>query len=97
MQIWSELELIQFKDYKIVIKGVAILNILLWKHAYSGILRILPPKNENCQMKNSGSLHISAQTIDCKYLLEPARRGGSIEYPQSMSLRGNKKINVYPC
>ena len=35
------------------------------KHAYSNILRILPPKNENFQMKNSSSFHISAQIIDC--------------------------------
>ena len=27
---------------------------------------------------------ISAQNIDCGYLLEPPRRGGSNEYPQSM-------------
>ena len=27
---------------------------------------------------------ISAQTIDCGYSLEPPRRGGSNEYPQSM-------------
>ena len=27
---------------------------------------------------------ISAQNIDCWYLLEPPRRGGSNEYPQSM-------------
>ena len=48
------------------------------------ILRILPPKNENFQMKNSGSFHISAQNMDCRYLLEPPRRDGSYEYPQSM-------------
>ena len=41
--------------------------------------------------------HISAQNIDCGYSLEPPRRGGSNEYPQSMFLSGNKKINVYPC
>ena len=35
-------------------------------------------------MKNSGSFHISAQNIDCGYSLEPPRRGGSNEYPQSM-------------
>ena len=40
----------------------------LRKHAYSNILRILPPKNENFQTKNSGSFHISAQNIDCGYL-----------------------------
>ena len=48
-------------------------------------------------MKNSGSLHISAQNIDFGYSLEPPRRGGSNEYPQSMFLSRNKKINVYPC
>ena len=48
-------------------------------------------------MKNSGSFHISFQNIDCGYSLEPPRRGGSNEYPQSMFLSRNKKINVYPC
>ena len=56
----------------------------LWKHAYSTILKILPPKNENFQIKNSDIFHISAQNIDCGYSLEPPRRGGSNEYPQSM-------------
>ena len=41
-------------------------------------------KNENFQMKNSDIFHISAQNIDCGYSLEPPRRGGSNEYPQSM-------------
>ena len=41
--------------------------------------------------------HISAQNIDCGYLLEPPRQSGSNEYPQSMFLSRNKKINVYPC
>ena len=41
--------------------------------------------------------HISAQNIDCGYSLEPPRRGGSNEYPQSMFLSKNKKNNVYPC
>ena len=45
-------------------------------------------------MKNSGSFYISAQNIDCGYLLEPPRRGGSNEYPQSRFLSRNKKINV---
>ena len=76
-------------------------------------IQILPQKkNENSLMKNSGSFHISAQkhrlwvlvrtastaqNIDCGYSLEPPRRGGSNEYPQSMFLSRNKKINVYPC
>ena len=48
-------------------------------------------------MKNSSSFHISVQNIDCGYSLEPPRRGGSNEYPQSMFLRRNKKIYVYSC
>ena len=47
--------------------------------------------------KNSDVIHISAQNIDCGYLLEPPRRGGSNEYPQSMFLSRNKNNNVYPC
>ena len=56
----------------------------LRKHAYSNILKILPPKTESFQIKNSDIFHISAQNIDCGYSLEPPRRGGSNEYPQSM-------------
>ena len=57
---------------------------------------ILPPKNENFQIKNSNIFHVSAQNIDCGYSLEPPQRGGSNEYPQSMFLSKNKKNNVYP-
>ena len=48
------------------------------------IMKILQPKNENFQIKNSDIFHISAQNIDCGYSLEPPRRGGSNEYPQSI-------------
>ena len=54
-------------------------------------------KNENFQIKFFDIFHISAQNIDCGYSLEPPRRGGSNEYPQSMFLSRNKKDNVYPC
>ena len=37
---------------------------------------------------------ISAQNIDCGYLLEPPRRGGSNEYPQSMFWAEIWKISV---
>ena len=53
-------------------------------------------KTENFQMKNSDIFHISAQNIDCGYSLEPPRRGGSNEYPQSMFSSRNKKNNAYP-
>ena len=54
-------------------------------------------KNENFQIKILIFFLISAQNIDCGYSLEPPRRGGSNEYPQSMVLSRNKKNNVYPC
>ena len=73
-------------------------NILsLRKHAYSNILKILQPKPEKFLIKKSDIFHISAQNIDCGYSLEPPRRGGSNEYPQSMFLSRNKKNIVYPC
>ena len=49
------------------------------------------------RIKNSDIFHIYAQNIDCEYSLEPPRRGGSNEYPQSMFLSRNNKNNVYPC
>ena len=51
-------------------------NVGSWslrKHAYSNILKILPPKNENFQIKNSDIFHISAPNMDCGYSLEPPR------------------------
>ena len=68
----------------------------LRKPAYSNILKILPPKNEQIQLKKSDIFHITAQNIDCGYSLEPPRRGGSNEYPHSMFLSRNKKNNVNP-
>ena len=53
-------------------------------------------KNEQFSVKKNDIFHISAQNIDCGYSLEPLRRGGSNEYPQSMFLSRNMKNNVYP-
>ena len=44
------------------------------KTCYSTILKILPPKDENVQIKTSDILHMSAQNIDCGYSLEPHHR-----------------------
>ena len=54
-------------------------------------------KLKKIQIKKPHIFHISAQNIDCGYSLEPPRRGGSNEYPQSMFLSRNKKNNIYPC
>ena len=39
---------------------------------------------------------IFAQNIECGYTLEPPRRGGSNEYPQSMFWSKNKKNRYTP-
>ena len=51
-------------------------------------------KIENFHQKNFDIFLIFAQNIDCGYTLEPPRRGGSNEYPQSMFWSKNKK-NMY--
>ena len=75
--------------------SIYILNRFLWsqtlrKNAYSNIQKISPPKSESFQIKKLAFFHISAQNIDCRYLLELPWWGGSNEYPQSMFLRRNK-------
>ena len=70
----------------------------LRKHICSNILKILPPKkNENFQIKILIFFIFLLENIDCGYSLEPPRRGGSNEYPQSMFSSRNKKNNIYPC
>ena len=66
----------------------------LRKQAYSNILNILTTKKFSD--KNSDISHTAGENIDCGYSLEPPRRGGSNEYPQSMFMIRNKKNNVYP-
>ena len=52
----------------------------LFKNMY---IKNFTSKNRKFSDKNSDILHISAQNIDSGYSLEPPRRGGSNEYPQS--------------
>ena len=47
-------------------------------------------------MKNSDIFPFSAENIDCGYSLEPPRRGGSNEYPQSMLLAEIRNIIYTP-
>ena len=65
----------------------------LWKHAYSNIMKISP---ESFLDKNTYIFHISVQNIDCRYSLEPPRRGGSNEYSQSMFWVEIRKIMYTP-
>ena len=48
------------------------------------------------QLKNFDNFLIFAQNIDCGYTLEPPRRGGSNEYPQSMFWSKNKTNRYTP-
>ena len=48
------------------------LLVPLRKHAYSNVLKVLPPKNENFQIKNSDIFYVSAQNIDCVYSFSTA-------------------------
>ena len=66
---------------------------LLWHYEITPIQiywKFYHLKKVNFQKKNLIFFHISAQNIDCGYLLEPPRRGGSNEYQQSMFLSRNK-------
>ena len=53
-------------------------------------------RNWKFEDKNSDIFHNSAQKHSLWYSLEPPRRGGSNEYPQSMFMSRNKKNNIYP-
>ena len=53
-------------------------------------------KNEKFHWKIFDIFLIFAQNIDCEYTLEPPRRGGSNEYPQSMFWSKNKKNRYTP-
>ena len=64
----------------------------LRKHAYSNILKILPPKTCKFSDKKSDISHISALNIDYGYSLEPPRN----EYQQSMFWAEIRKIMYTP-
>ena len=71
-----------------------------WRHYENTPIQIYRKIHlQNCKFsdKKTDILNISAQNVDCGYSLEPPRRGGCNEYPQSMFLSRNKKNNVYPC
>ena len=53
-------------------------------------------KIENFLQKIFDIFLIFAQNINCGYTLEPPRRGGSNEYPQSMFWSKNKKNRYTP-
>ena len=73
-----------------------IFMISLRKHAHVIYRKIFGFKNENFHRKKNDIFLIFYQNIDCGYTLEPPRRGGSNEYPQSMFWSKNKKNRYTP-
>ena len=73
------------------------LSLCITKTSLFKYIETVTSKNRKFSDKNSNIFHISTQNIGCGYSLEPPRRGGSNEYPQSMFLNRNKKNNIYPC
>ena len=61
------------------------------KRLFKYIKNLQPKKKKKKKKKKSDIFHISAQNIDCGYSLEPPRRGGSNENPQSMFLAKGEK------
>ena len=68
----------------------------LRKHAHMIYSNFFRSKINNFQRKIFDIFLIFAQNIDCGYTLEPPRRGGSNEYPQSMFWSKNKKNRYAP-
>ena len=75
---------------------VVCFNEALRKHAHAIYRKFFGCKNEKFHWKNFDIFLIFAQNIDCGYRLEPPRRGGSNEYPQSMFWSKNKKNRYTP-
>ena len=95
-----------YRTYHKYLNNITIVE-LLWlkhrcdhafrKHAYSNILKSLPPKTESFfQIRILIFFIFLLKTYIVGTPLEPPHRGGSNEYPQSMFLGINKKNNVYP-
>ena len=63
----------------------------LRKHADANILKILPPKTENFQIKNSDIFSDICSKYRLWYSLEPPHGGGSNEYTHPMILSRNMK------
>ena len=70
--------------------------VSLRKQAYSNTFRILPSKKWKFSDKKSDIFYVFAQNIDCWYSLEPPRRGGSNEYPQSLFWAKIRKLMHTP-
>ena len=63
---------------------------------YTEIFKVIINENFKKKTKFFKIFLIFAHNIDCGHTLEPPRRGGSNEYPQSMFWSKNKKNRHIP-
>ena len=94
-----------FEDHQELSKEVLrkFAGLTVWKGCKHGITKTCPcnqqrffelKKLKKSQLKIFDIFFfIFAQNIDCGYMLEPPRRGGSNEYPQSMFWSKQNKKN----
>ena len=92
----AQLLLIPHLLYKCVYDTDLSHQLSLRKHAYFKCTENFTSKNWKLSDKNYDIFPVSAQNIDCGYSLEPPRRGGSNEYPQSMFWAEIGKIMYTP-
>ena len=72
-------------------------NVIITKtRLFKYIENFTSKKLENFQIKKTIFFIIFAQKINCGYSLEPPRRGGTNEYPQSIFRAKIRKIMYTP-
>ena len=81
----------------LVVNPINVATLFVTKTRIFKYIENFTTKNWKFSDKTSYIFHIYVENIDCGYSLEPPRRGGFNEYPQSMFFSRNKKNNVYPC
>ena len=100
ISVESLVYLIKYYIYLLNFPALKLNLFALRKHAHMIYSNFFMSKIDNFQRKIFDIFLIFAQNIDCGYTLEPPRRGGSNEYPQSMFWSKNKKNRytpAYPC
>ena len=85
-----------FKMYTQFFQSCRLSSVKVWRRHYENLSMqyteiFSSVKIKNFQWKIVDIFFIFAQNIYCRYTLEPPRRGGSNEYPQSMFWSKNKK------
>ena len=90
--------IIGFIHYRLLINALCIFYVIYVTITKTRLFKYIEnfttkkKKKENFKIKKSDIFHISAKNIDCRYSLEPPRRGGSNEYSQSLFWAEIRKI-----